>query len=215
MALPSQSEMVRAWLELQSGPRTAAEIAAAIGKPGDSGVSQNVHRMFRDGILSRTGRCRQYAFQIAREPITRSRMPKDEYLRRAREANRKRRARKGARTLAQYREDRAKQHQAWLDRKAAEKAARKAAREQERADRRAEQEAAKLAKPGRPKKPAAPKPKKPRVHRVRARKPAPQPVQVARVESVEDFLRRGGRIVRLEPHAVSKPLRITEELRAA
>ena len=210
--IPAQAELIRAWLELQPEPRTCVEIAAAIGLPGSTRVAQNVHRMFRDGMLSRSGRCRSYAFAIARQPIVREPMPHDEYLRRAREANRKRHSKRGGRTLAEYRAAMAEQHAAWLARKAAEKAERAAAREAERAQRQTARKAAKAAT----RKKKAKAPPKPRAPCVRVLKPAaPAPQQPRPVESVADFLRRGGKITRLEPFAVSQPLRITEELRAA
>lgn len=211
--IPSQSALIRAWLELQSAPRTCVEIAVAIGKPGDVLVAQNVHRMFRDGILARTGRCRSYAFTLARDVIVRPRMPKDEYLRRAREANRKRHARAGGRTKEQYLADLAAQHAAWLARKAAAKAKRDADRMTEGRLRQAEQKAAsKAPRPVRPK--APPKPRAPRLRALDTSplKPAPAP---APVESVADYLRRGGKIIRLAPHVVSQPLRITLERMAA
>lgn len=213
--IPAQAELIRAWLELQSGPRTCVEIADAIGLPRNHRVYQNVHRMFRDGMLSRTGQCRSYAFAIARQPIVREPMPHDEYLRRAREANRKRYSKQRGRTLAEYNAERAEQKRQSAARKEAEKAQRKADREAERATRQAAREAAKAAKAATRKKKAK-APPKPRAPRVRVLKPAaPAPQQPRPVESVADFLRRGGKITRLEPFAVSHPLRITEELRAA
>lgn len=214
---PSQAEIIRAWLELQSEPRTCPEIAAAIGRPGDTKVYQNVHRMFRDGILVREGQCRSYRFSPGRPPTVRTRMPHEEYLRRAREANRKAHSKRRGRTLAEYNAERAEQRRATAARREAEKAARRAAREAERAQREADRAAANAAKP--PKK-CKPKPKaaqKPRVRRVR-----PQVVPAAAtaprvdgVESIADFLRRGGQIVRLEPFAVSRPLRINQQRKAA
>jgi hypothetical protein len=206
---PSQSEVIRAWLELQPEPRTCPEIAAAIGQPGETRVYQNVHRMFRDGILAREGQCRSYVFRLAREPRTQSRMPRDEQLRRNADAERARRRRKhadGARTRKQYLAQMAAQHQAWLDRKDAEKAARKAARQSERNERKSERKA-------RPKRPKAPP--KPRVVRLRPSPPPKPALAPVRVESVQDYLRRGGKITRLEPFAVSRPLRINQERKAA
>lgn len=206
--MPSQAEIIRAWLQLQDAPRTCTQIAAAIGLPGDTLVYQNVHRMFRDGILAREGRCRSYCFRLAREVAPRERMPRDEQLRRNAEAERGRRRRKhaeGARTREQWLAEQAAQHQAWLERKAVEKAARKAARDAERASKPAP-------------KPRAPKPKaqpKPRVIRLQASPTAKPAATTVRVESVQDYLRRGGKITRLEPFAVSQPLRINQDRKAA
>ena len=224
---PPQAELIRAWLELQSEPRTGVEIAGAIGLPRNVLVYQNVHRMFRDGMLARTGRCRHYAFTLLRDAIIRPRMPKDEYLRRAREADRKRRYRKGGNTMAQWRAEQAQRHAAWLARKAAEKAKRRADREAERAQREDERIAAKAA-PRAPRPPRAPAAPRPRAARAPRAKPAakvtalsaprlrelmgfPAPPAPERRESVDEFLRRGGQVTHLSPGACSQPLRAFKE----
>jgi hypothetical protein len=213
--IPAQAELIRAWLELQSGPRTCVDIAAAIGKPRDQQAYRNVHRMFRDGMLSRTGQCRSYAFAIAREPAPK--LPRDERKRRKADRERASRRRMGlpGQTRAEYRAQCRARAEATRARLEAAKAQRKAARDAERAKRQAARDAARTAKAATRKKKAK-APPKPRAPRVRVLKPAaPAPQQPREVESVADFLRRGGKITRLEPHAVSHPLRITEELRAA
>lgn len=221
---PPQAELIRAWLELQSEPRTGVEISCAIGRPKEVLVYQNVHRMFRDGMLARTGRCRHYAFTLLRDAIIRPRMPKDEYLRRAREADRKRRHRKGGQTMEQWRAEQAKRHAAWLARKAAEKAKRRADREAERAQREDERIAAKAAPraPRPPREKPAPRPRatrisraktsvKPSTSRMRVLAPMPAPAPPEVRESVDEFLRRGGQVIHLSPGACSQPLRAFKE----
>lgn len=221
----SHSARIREWLSTQDGPRSVPEIILGIGAPHACQLTaQSVHRMFRSGILVREGRCRSYRFALGRELVVREPVPKDEYLRRAREANRKRHARKGGRTREQYLAEQAQRHAEWLARQAAAKAQRKADREAERAQRQAEQEAARAA--ARATRATAPrKPRAPRAAPVRpldkpakgirfdeAPRPQPQPVPV---ESVDDFIRRGGRVIRLAPGQCAQPLRIYQERQAA
>lgn len=206
----SNAAAIRAWLKTQDGPRTVVEIADGIGRPGDVIVYQNCHRMFRDGILARSGRCRSYAFTVLRDPIVRKAMPRSEQLARNAEAERKRQWRKGRRTKAQYLADCKAMREARLAKLDAEKAKRRAEREAERKLREDERNAAKARKVRQAKPKAPPMPRIPNVRPMVAPPPAPKPA-----ESVEDFLRRGGKIVRLAPHVVSHPLRTTAELRAA
>ncbi len=230
--MPSQATIIRAWLEIQTQPRTVVEIAEAIGKPRDAQVYRNVCRMFRDGMVSREGRCRRYRFTLQRDAMIRPRMPRDEYLRRAREADRKRRHRRGGQSQATWRAEQARRHAATIARREAEKAKRRAEREAERERREAEREAeqtqrrqdrnaaraqrraererdvwqAPRSRVVRAPKPPRPKPA-PQPRKVRERvhvAPAPAPVVY---QSVDDFIANGGKVERLEPGACSKPLK--------
>lgn len=216
--IPPQSELVRGWLETQDGPRTVPEIADAIGQAGNRKVGPNVHRMFREGVLSREGRCRQYAFQVARD-IRRPLDPEERQRRRTeRERARRRRNGKPGRTWAEWQAECAAKRAATKAREEAAKAERAAAREAERLQREARRQAARrkreAEREARKVKRCAP-PRNPRAFRIVKPAPDPAPRVNSPAESVDDFLRRGGKITRLEPFAVSKPLRIAEELRVA
>lgn len=219
----THASRIRDWLSTQDGPRTIPEITAGLGLSQPDGLTaHSVHRMHREGMLSKEGRCRAYRFAVVREPA--KPLALDEKRRRANEAQRKRWARLSRRTRAQYLADIAANKAARLAEIAAAKAQRKADREAERAQRQAEQKAAREA--ARATRATAPRtPRAPRAAPVRpldkpakgirfdeAPRPAPQPVPV---ESVEDFIRRGGRVIRLAPGQCAQPLRIYQERQVA
>ena len=198
MATPSQSEIIRGWLELQDRHCTAPEIAAAIGRPGDRAVYFNVHRMWREGVLSREGRCKHYAFQIARE--VRRPLQRDERKRRRAERERARRRRQGkaGRTWAEWKAECDARKAATRAALEAAKAKRTQEREAERAERLAEQEAERAARKHRRRQRRI-APANPRHHApIPALRQQPERPPEIRRESVEEFLRRGGRVERLE-----------------
>ena len=188
----SLAATIREWLKTQDGPRTIPEIVAGIGE--SHGVGPITHRMYRDGILSRTGRCRFYAFAVIREPV--APIDSDERRRRKAERERARRRRMGlpGRTWAEYMAEckqRSDATRAIAAKRKAEREAMRRIRDIEKAARKARREAA----------------RKPKPRPVLVLKDAPPaPVEPPR-ETVESFLRRGGRIDHLEPFAVSQPLR--------
>lgn len=207
--IPPQAAIVRAWLELQSEPQTVVDIAEALSSFDAGKLARNVHRMWRDGLLARSGKCRSYAFVIARAPVRRERIPRDERLRlkaeRERARSRRRIAAGQARSWEAWKAECEARRVAAQVRKAEAQAKRQRARDAERAEREAAREAARRApKPARAKPAVQPTSARPFV------RPAPQPTPVE-FESVEAFLRRGGKVIHLEPGACSQPLRTLKE----
>lgn len=201
--MPSQAAIIRAWLELQSEPRTAVEIAAAVGRPGDLGVVRHVHRLWRDKFLTRSGRCKRYAFALARDVEKRPAMT-------SAERERKRRIRNGGRSWEQWKAECEARKAATAARLEAEKAQRRADAARERAERLAAREAAQAKRKAARAKPVPRVAPKSAVPRVRPFVPFPTTPPPETRESVEDFLRRGGKIIQLPPCTWSRPLRTLE-----
>jgi hypothetical protein len=186
---------MRAWLAAQGGPRTVTEIAAGLPQYDAGTLARTAHRMWRDGMFTRSGKCRSYAFGLGRAPIVKAPSTSTERARR----------RRGGGTWADYLARCAERTAATKARLEAEKAARREAAAKERAERQAARQAAQEArraapKPPRPKAPPKPGPVRERVHVA----PAPAPVVF---ESVEAFMARGGKVQKLDPGACSKPLK--------
>lgn len=200
----NKSAAIRDWLTTQGQPRTMAEIAEALGIDRTM-VGWMVGRMYRDGILLRSGSRLTFAYTLGR--IVPPTMTKEQA--RARKAERERIRQQNRnwnrRTKAQYLAD-----------IAAQKAVRDAAKRAEKEARAAARAAARV-KPPKPEKAPKPRPV------AAKRKPAPhQGIRIApaalqifeetpkrpEVESVDAWMRRTGRKPdRLEPGACAHPMK--------
>lgn len=69
--MTSRCEQIRQYLKEQGEPRSASQIAAGIGMPGDVRVSHTLGVMSREGTISKTGEGKKLVYGFVRDVITR------------------------------------------------------------------------------------------------------------------------------------------------
>ncbi|MGY4892355.1 UNVERIFIED_CONTAM: hypothetical protein EX528_18935 [Xanthomonas axonopodis] len=184
---------VREWLKANPGAHTPQVILDGMGIAAGAKARRPYYSAMKDnsegGYLKRSGTGRRTAYEFLCDPPPRAVGTSQQRIEKHREYMRQRHVNNGGRTLAERREDEALRKTLRLDRLASEKAARAIVRDRRKAERVRACPAPK------------PRPKPSRAgytviaSRLSATKPAPAPQP--RVESVEEFIRAGGRVIRL------------------
>ncbi|WP_372380280.1 hypothetical protein [Xanthomonas sp. NCPPB 1062] len=186
---------VREWLKAHPGAHTPQVILDGMGIAAGAKPRRPYYSAMKDntdaGYLQRTGRGRRTAYAFVSEPPARNTGPSQSRVEKHRAYMRQRHINNGGRTMAERREDDALRKALRLDRIAAQKAERAKIRERRKAQR-------VRARP-------APKPR-PKVSpagytviatRLAAAKPVSALPPRPRAQTVDEFLRSGGRVIRL------------------
>ncbi|MBZ3928234.1 hypothetical protein [Xanthomonas citri] len=184
---------VREWLKANPGAHTSQVILDCMGIEAGAKARRPYYSAMKDntegGYLKRSGTGRRTAYEFLCDPPPRAVGTSQQRIEKHRAYMRQRHVSNGGRTLAERRQDEALRKALRLDRLASEKAARATVRER----RKAERLCTRPAPQPRPK----PSPAGYTViaTRLSATKPsqAPQP----RAESVADWIRAGGQVIRL------------------
>ncbi|KAB7769336.1 hypothetical protein [Xanthomonas maliensis] len=186
---------VREWLKANPGAHTPQLILDGMGIEAGAKARRPYYSAMKDntdaGYLERTGRGRRTAYAFVGEPPGRNTGPSESRVEKHRAYMRQRHINKGGRTLAERREDEALRKALRLDRLAAQKAERATLRERRKALR----SHARLAPKPRPK--VSPAGYTVIATRLAATKPEPAPPPRPRAQTVDEFIRTGGRVIRL------------------